>query len=76
MFVPHPLISNNNISSTNKVVIENFIHEMQAIDFSKKACGNIHSTPKSYVPPELKMCKFLWLGVGHIRKSLEASYSE
>ena len=75
MLVPHPIISIDNISSTNKDVVKNLIHEMHAIDFSNKACGNIHSTPKSYVPPELKMCEYIWLRVDRVRNSLEAPYS-
>ena len=59
MLVSHPIMSNDNISPIKKDVVEYLIHKMPALDFSMKASGNIYYTPKSYVPPELKMCKYL-----------------
>ncbi|KAF2355967.1 hypothetical protein FHG87_013278 [Trinorchestia longiramus] len=48
---------------------------MQSIDFRHCSEGTCHSSPPSYVPPDLQTCDKVWMRVDRVRKSLEAPYT-
>ncbi|KAF2347963.1 Integrase catalytic core [Trinorchestia longiramus] len=56
-------------------LLQTFLSEMQSIDFRQCSEGTCHSSPPSYVPPDLQTCDKMWMRVDRVRKSLEAPYT-
>lgn len=79
MLCPHLLIckdDNNAISkTTSHETIQNFIEEMQALNFYDFSTGDCHSVPKSYIPSDLFSVPKVWLRTDRVKKSLEAPYT-
>ena len=65
---------NYNHEFTHKSIVE-LCEEMRKFDFNKLSQGSLHSVPKSYVPPDLKICEYVWLRIDRVKKPLEAPYS-
>ncbi|KAF2353534.1 Integrase catalytic core [Trinorchestia longiramus] len=75
MLCPQPVISRDIHKTTSPELLQTFLSEMQSIDFRQCSEGTCHSSPPSYVPPDLQTCDKVWLRVDRVRKSLEAPYT-
>jgi len=75
MLCPQPLITKSNLHPVSSQVLDNFVTEMHAFDFSTLSTGTNHSNPPSYIPVDLKTCEKVWMRVDRVRKSLEAPYT-
>lgn len=75
MLCPSVVIGQQQSIPTNKDTLQDFIKEMQEIQFYDFASGSIHSVPKPYIPKDLFTSSKVWMRVDRIRKSLEAPYT-
>ncbi|KAF2345732.1 Reverse transcriptase domain [Trinorchestia longiramus] len=75
MLCPQPVISRDIHKTTSPELLQTFLSEMQSIDFRQCSEGTCHSSPPSYVPPDLQTCDKVWMRVDRVRKSLEAPYT-
>ena len=72
--LPKPIIDQEIPPVTNSR-IKMLAQEMLKLDTKLISEGRIHSTPKSFIPLELKSCTHVWLRVDRVRRPLEAPYS-
>ncbi|KAF2352590.1 Zinc finger H2C2-type histone UAS binding [Trinorchestia longiramus] len=56
MLCPQPVISRDIHKTTSPELLQTFLSEMQSIDFRQCSEGTCHSSPPSYVPPDLQTC--------------------
>ncbi|KAF2349906.1 Zinc finger H2C2-type histone UAS binding [Trinorchestia longiramus] len=75
MLCPQPVISCDIQKATSPELLQTFLSEMQSIDFRQCSEGTCHSSPPSYVPPDLQTCDKVWMRVDRVRRSLEAPYT-
>ncbi|KAF2353177.1 Reverse transcriptase domain [Trinorchestia longiramus] len=75
MLCPQPVISRDIHKTTSQELLHTFLPEMQSIDFRQCSEGTCHSSPPSYVPPDLQTCDKVWLRVDRVCKSLETPYT-
>ncbi|KAF2347463.1 Reverse transcriptase domain [Trinorchestia longiramus] len=75
MLCLQPVISRNIHKTTSPELLQTFMSEMQSIDFRQCSEGTCHSSPPSYVPPDLQTCDKVSMRVDRVRKSPEAPYT-
>ncbi|KAF2356838.1 hypothetical protein FHG87_012407 [Trinorchestia longiramus] len=63
MLCPQPVISRDIHKTTSPELFQTFLSEMQSIDFRQCSEGTGHSSPPSYVPPDLQTFDKVWLRV-------------
>lgn len=74
LLLPHPLVSTDN-SMCSSDSIRKLALEMSKIDFYQMSGGQIHSTPKSFIPTDLNTSSHVWIRVDRVRRALEAPYT-
>lgn len=72
--MPKPMIDEEAPPVTHSR-IKLLAQEMLKLDTKLISEGRINSTPKSFVPAELKSCTHVWLRIDRVRRPLEAPYS-
>lgn len=55
-------------------IIKQLAKQMSRIDFNEMTNNKHHATPKSYIPPDLKNCKYVWLRADRVGRPLEAPF--
>ena len=75
--IPRLLLDSNQDTNIEASIspVKELAEEMLKFDTSNCSKGHLHSKPVTYVPNELKNCKFVWLRTDRVRKSLEAPYT-
>lgn len=76
LLCPRICISQDTSFTPSHEAIQDFVKEMQAIDFQNLSTGDCHSSSRtSYIPKDLSSCTHVWLRIDRVKKPLEAPYS-
>lgn len=70
---PRPMIEKTNAKSEREY-INDLINHMAELDFHPPMANPHHTTPRIYIPKELKDTTHIWLRIDRVRKPLEAPY--
>jgi len=75
LFIPRVIVEPEIEKECRPEAIAELSKAMASIDFQNLSLGTNHSSPKPYVPADLKDCSHVWLRIDRVRRSLEAPYS-
>lgn len=75
MSCPHPIIDKTKQIVTSNETIEQFVKDMQSINFYDFSSGDCHASSTPHIPKELDSSSHVWLRTDRVKKSLEAPYT-